>query len=88
MIWRIASLILTGAPVALIVVKGLTFALRGVGWCTRGRSTAIESTSLDLAVYLATGARETLVGLMFASLRAVPCSAYQTVSWATYIPHL
>jgi len=88
MTWRVASLVLTGSPLAILVAMGLTFTLQRVGWCERDASTVIEVVSITLALYCAIASREILVGLMLASLRSLPCSAYQTISWTAYIPHL
>ncbi|KAF8551311.1 hypothetical protein OG21DRAFT_296564 [Imleria badia] len=89
MTWRIASLILAGAPLAYIAATGLTSALSSVARLRKWDTIrVIEDAFLILGFGLAVLSRMALVGLMFASLRSVPCSAYQTVSWTTYIPHL
>ncbi|KAI9567575.1 hypothetical protein HD554DRAFT_976480 [Boletus coccyginus] len=87
MTWRVASLVLTGAPLAVVVGLGLTFTLRRVGLCGEATRTVIEAVSISFAFCLATLSRQALVGLMLASLRHLPCSAYQNISWTTYIPH-
>ena len=89
--WRLASLVLTGAPLAMLI--GLTIALQLVTLLDR------TVTGIDCSVIVARGcfvlgscaglcSRLALVGLMLASLRALPCSAYQTsISWTAYVPH-
>ncbi|KAI9567939.1 hypothetical protein HD554DRAFT_2023013 [Boletus coccyginus] len=78
--WRLASLVLTGAPLAMLT--GLTIAL-GID-C----SVIVARACFVLGSCVGLCSRLGLVGLMFASLRALPCSAYQTtISWTAYIPH-
>ncbi|KAF8548077.1 hypothetical protein OG21DRAFT_1471674 [Imleria badia] len=86
--WHIASLILTGAPLALIVVMGLLFTLISVGWCPDKQGRFFFAVFLLLGLIVAEISRIALVAVMFTSFRSVPCSAYQVVSWTTYIPHL
>ena len=80
--WRVASLCLTGAPLVVLVVIGLT---RDED---EGGKNPIRVAALTSAVLYAVACRNVLLTLMFASLRAIPCSAFQIVQWTSYIPHL
>jgi len=73
--WRVASLVLFTSPFAMIFVS----------WLER-----FGLSSDDVTYILGTAgvvARALLVGLMLASLRALPSSAYEPVNWTTFIPH-
>lgn len=78
--WRIGSLVLAAMPLVVTAEKGLVFVLRRVGWWDDTNS-SIESTFLFLSLVLAFVCRMSLVAVMFATLRSIPCSAYETVSW-------
>ncbi|KAF8548076.1 hypothetical protein OG21DRAFT_807562 [Imleria badia] len=78
--WRIGSLLLAAAPLVVTAEKGLVSVLRRVGWRDDTNS-SIESTFLFFSLALAFVCRMLLVVVMFASLRFIPCSAYETVSW-------
>ena len=87
--WRLASLFLTGAPLAMLFFFSLFF------WLGYTVMTSMKDCFDNVGfacVVLASCAglfsRLVLVGLMLASLRALPCSAYQTIAWTAYIPHL
>ncbi|KAF8551321.1 hypothetical protein OG21DRAFT_1512916 [Imleria badia] len=82
MTWRIASLIFAGSALACIVLA-FTFGCYG-------SDSQLEDPhpSLLLGLGLALLSRMVLVALIFASLRSLPSSAYQTVPWTAYIPHL
>ncbi|KAF8581885.1 hypothetical protein K439DRAFT_1392285 [Ramaria rubella] len=83
-LWRVASLIVTCAPALEI----------GLGIFTFGWSNHI-SGDLRVPVYifvfslcLYVFARVTLLVLAFTSLQSLPLSAYQSVQWTTFIPHI
>ncbi|KAF8447178.1 hypothetical protein L210DRAFT_894835 [Boletus edulis BED1] len=82
--WRIASLVLAGGPLAL-------FGMLVIGNRSRLDASRVERVGFEitfLASVLSVVSRVFLVALMIASLRALPCSAHQTVAWTSYIPHL
>jgi len=81
--WRVASLILAGAPLAMIVFC-LTLALRQRQESTRRSG----GTRVYLGIALILLSRLILLGLMFASLRSMPCSAHRNVIWTLYVPHI
>lgn len=80
-----SSLTLAGSPVILWVIVAVTdFDIINV-------PRFIKRFLNDLETYLViTGliSRLLLVGLMLASLRSLPSSAYQIIPWTSYIPHL
>ncbi|KAG6374685.1 hypothetical protein JVT61DRAFT_4054 [Boletus reticuloceps] len=84
-LWRAASLVLTGCPLVFfggwVVLYKLE--LRRCYWADKAR----DGIGLLLCA-LGLVSRVLLVALMLANLRSLPCSAYQTVSWTAYIPHL
>ncbi|KAG6374701.1 hypothetical protein JVT61DRAFT_4070 [Boletus reticuloceps] len=80
-LWRVASLVLTGSPV-FFFCAGIAVSLKD--GCAKHTGIAI----ISLVIILGVVSRLLLVALMLASLRALPCSAYQTVSWTAHIPHL
>ena len=82
-VWRVASLILAGAPLVMIILcLTLTPGRRQESTHGSGR------TWVYLGIALILLSRLILLGLMFASLRSMPCSAHQSVTWTLYIPHL
>ena len=76
--WHCASLVLVGTLLAFHVV---------IMYCG-SLADKFEDTILSITAIFAIASRGVLVALMLASLRALPCSAHQTVSWTAYIPHL
>lgn len=77
-LWRVASIVLTVTPFVFVPVFG-------------AMEDCLKSTQDYLApilVILGIISRMLLVGLMLASLRSLPPSAYQTIPWTAYIPHL
>lgn len=76
-IWRVASFALGCCPLAMAIVRWFEDSLGGLS----------DTLTYGLGTVGIT-ARVLLVGLMLASIRALPCSAYETVSWTDYIPHL
>ncbi|KAF8641491.1 hypothetical protein AX16_009943, partial [Volvariella volvacea WC 439] len=88
-LWRGSSLVLTVVPFFLAIAFASSH--------TRGRFgfgilkpieviSGLSSTFLGAPLYFA--ARIILLFLAFFSLRCLPESAYQTVKWTEYIPHI
>ncbi|KAF8843539.1 hypothetical protein BDN67DRAFT_964358 [Paxillus ammoniavirescens] len=75
--WRIASLTLISAPIIYLIVRK-----------PDGKLPEIRSVVAVGMVNIGLIARCLLLVLMLASLRDLPPSAHETVSWTTYIPHL
>ncbi|KAF8660446.1 hypothetical protein AX16_001626 [Volvariella volvacea WC 439] len=80
-LWRVSSLLLVFVP--LILAVGLTLGFR---W--RSAGPIIESFTLVVGFPLYIVARTTILFLAFASLRALPDSAYQNVKWTEFLPHI
>lgn len=78
------ALIWRGASLALAASGFVCF----VGWLSSVRDSAIEGMVIGITGSVALVSRIILVILMFLSLRALPCSAHQTIPWIQYIPHL
>ncbi|KAF8127434.1 hypothetical protein EV363DRAFT_1266966 [Boletus edulis] len=81
MLWRIASLVLAGGPLAFVGTAIISSDWKG--WAEDAR----DVIWVFLCI-LGVVSRMLLVALMLSSLRSLPCSAYQTVSWTAYVPHL
>ena len=79
-LWRVASLFLAGGPIV--------FLLFFTGTKSDGVIGNISRAFCIIAVVVGAVSRALLMGLMLASLRALPPSAYETVAWTAYIPHL
>ncbi|KAF8449455.1 hypothetical protein L210DRAFT_2664031 [Boletus edulis BED1] len=88
-LWRVASLALAGSPLAVLGVVGLGRVVENHlnGWVEKWVETVLVAFITSVYI-LSAASRLLLVALMLASLRALPCSAHQTVSWTAYIPHL
>ena len=84
-LWRVSSLTLTGSielyfltvSVATIIFGNLA---RAPGW--------LRGLGVLLPTLIGVIARACLVAAMLASLRSLPPSAYETIPWTNYIPHL
>ena len=76
-LWRVSSLVLAGGPVVF-----------GVGIMLWGISGELTNIMVALSFVYGIICRLLLVSLMLASLRSLPSSAYQTIPWTNYIPHL
>ena len=76
-LWRVSSLVLAGVP-----------AVCAVGIMLRGTDGDSALTMTTLSFVCGIICRLLLVSLMLASLRSLPSSAYQTIPWTNYIPHL
>ncbi|KAG6375917.1 hypothetical protein JVT61DRAFT_2785 [Boletus reticuloceps] len=94
-IWRVASLVLAGSSLAFLLTSPLLIATLAIPSLAALLSLLQGGSGLQLsmiivyfAAILGVASRVLLVALMLASLRALPCSAYQTVSWTAHIPHL
>ncbi|KIJ12210.1 hypothetical protein PAXINDRAFT_101330 [Paxillus involutus ATCC 200175] len=77
--WRVASLVLIAAPCVCFLAQQIDDK-----YLDADATTSIGACVLVLGVV----ARLTLLILMLVSLRDLSASAYQTVSWTSYVPHL
>jgi hypothetical protein len=84
-IWRVASLTLIATPCFLFLAE--VFEITD---STRVYYLDFDDMDITRSILLSVGvvARLVLMVLMFASLRDLPASAYETVPWTTYVPHL
>ncbi|KAF7298575.1 hypothetical protein MIND_00804200 [Mycena indigotica] len=80
--WRIAAVILTGAPVLAIGVF-LMDSMRGVDL---EKATTLVFMPFIAVIYVLT--RLILLGLPFAALRTLSPKDYFAIDWSIYIPHL
>ncbi|KIK68325.1 hypothetical protein GYMLUDRAFT_154185 [Collybiopsis luxurians FD-317 M1] len=84
-LWRIACIIVTGAPMILVVVV-FTASLnsRGFGWWAEffGYTVIV----FGIVGYIA--ARFTLIVLPFLVLRDLPQGAFKSIDWTAFIPHI
>jgi len=83
-LWRVFAILVAGTPIALTAIERLGYCLDLENdtmvlsfWCLK---------NMLLLVYAAS--RIYLIVMSFVSLRHLPESAYQTVQWANYLPHL
>jgi len=83
-IWRAAALGLTGSVLVAVIVVILV-----LSETAKHDSVTTGYYALSfLGVFSAVVCRVMLAVLMFLSLRTLPCSAHQIISWVQYIPHL
>ncbi|KAN0084437.1 hypothetical protein V8E55_007941 [Tylopilus felleus] len=87
-LWRVASLVLVAGPPASFILLGLIAGLAWGLWMDSNMSDCFGTSMLGIVFALGVVSRTLLVALMLASLRSLPPTAYQTVSWTAYIPHL
>ena len=87
-LWRVASLVLVAGPPACFILGGLIEGLVSGLRMDSDMSDCAGMSMLGIVFALGVVSRTLLVALMLASLRSLPPSAYQTISWTAYIPHL
>ncbi|TFK63989.1 hypothetical protein BDN72DRAFT_901942 [Pluteus cervinus] len=94
LLWRISSVVLVAEPFCLALEKALSFAFGDDTSVTTWRK-AVASTlfifflpSMILGPLVYILARMALLVLAFLTVRNPPSTAFQTISWTTYIPHL
>lgn len=84
-LWRMSSLTLSGSiALYFLIALGATIIFgnpaRAPGW--------LRGLGVLLPTLIGVIARACLVAAMLASLRSLPPSAYETIPWTNYIPHL
>ncbi|KAF8551324.1 hypothetical protein OG21DRAFT_1512927 [Imleria badia] len=88
--WRVASGLLTIAPLSILFGKFCTFIFKNVCCCmpfVDCLADLIDAAVLAGALSFAGICRLVLVFLMLIGLRSLPCSVYETVDWTAYVPH-
>ena len=78
-LWRVASLVLAGGSIVSFLLYFISLHIH---------DHVIFDVFWSTAFIVGIVSRALLMGLMLASLRALPPSAYETVAWTAYIPHL
>ncbi|KAK7019390.1 hypothetical protein VNI00_018103 [Paramarasmius palmivorus] len=85
LLWRISAMAVAVAPIAMGVLHGYMENL----WDES--SVLLNATVVVLVIVLSLAYavfRITLIVIAFTALRDLPSSAYQTVKWTTFIPHI
>jgi len=87
LLWKITSILITGAPIALIF-SAIFIAKEGsVSWY--GQMISYSIGFLDLALIIAyVGSRFCLLALPLLALRALPPEAFVDIDWGAFIPHI
>ncbi|KIK54381.1 hypothetical protein GYMLUDRAFT_48747 [Collybiopsis luxurians FD-317 M1] len=87
-LWRIASVIVTGAPLILLFGVYLTPAVKSLPyrWKKCLENLAVYFGIVFTTVYVL--ARVALIVLSFLTLRDLPSGAFETVKWTSFIPHI
>ncbi|KAK7024469.1 hypothetical protein VNI00_016266 [Paramarasmius palmivorus] len=84
LLWRISAVAVAVALVAMGLVHGFNEKLnKAPGWIQFIAMIIMLIPCLAYAVF-----RVSLLVIAFTALRALPSSAYQTVQWTTFIPHI
>lgn len=82
-VWRVCALIVTIAPVFIIVIASIIDAVKGRGF--------LEGFSVSLGlvfILLYCSARICLLILALIALRDLPYTTYEIPSWLIYVPHV
>jgi hypothetical protein len=90
-LWRLSSVAITGIPLALV---GFATGTRRVALALPAIDSLLTSyflsvrASVSVLYFLYVISRILLLVLCFTALRSLPPSAFQTVKWTTYLPHV
>ena len=85
LLWRISSIAITGIP---LLVAGIFFWFTAVQRRYNNPIRTILQITLFLLIFFYPISRILLLVLSLTTLRSLPPSAYQTVQWTTFIPHV
>ena len=85
LLWRISSTAITGLPLALF---GIWFFGNQLHYRDNDPVETILKTIFVLLIFLYPISRILLLVLSLTTLRSLPPSAYQTVQWTTFLPHV
>jgi hypothetical protein len=86
-VWRVASLSITGIPIALSLLI-CAYAFFNVPFRVDDNSDRLMVHAVGLASLIYTPGRLTLLILPFLGLRLLPPAAYHVVNWTSFILHL
>jgi hypothetical protein len=81
-LWRVSSVVITGAPIAAVLVWAPGRRLDSDSWVN-----VVSALILVGGAIAYTISRVSLLVLAFLSLRALPPDAYRSVQWTSLIPH-
>jgi hypothetical protein len=84
LLWRISSISITGIPLGMVVLATINIA-RGYGHINIEVLLNILAVLLSL-LYIVS--RVLLLAMSLTTLRSLPSSAFQTVEWTTFLPHV
>ncbi|KAF7973373.1 hypothetical protein HWV62_15463 [Athelia sp. TMB] len=87
-LWRASALTITAIPVPMAAAFAMfdPFGATGVGNPNLSAKMAIYCMALGGLLYIP--ARVVLLALSLSTLRNLPLSAFQTVQWTTFVPHI
>ncbi|KZP14052.1 hypothetical protein FIBSPDRAFT_921454 [Athelia psychrophila] len=85
--WRVCAIAIAAIPLPMAVAFAV-FNPFHASYRTSGFSDYAQVTCMALGALLYIPARMILLVLSFTTLRQLPLSAYQTVQWTTWIPHV
>ncbi|KAK7040655.1 hypothetical protein VNI00_009561 [Paramarasmius palmivorus] len=85
LLWRVAAVAVAAAPIVMAFLHGYEKKLWNSipDWLNNITTAIAFLLAISYAVF-----RVTLVVLAFMALRNLPSSAYQTIQWTTFIPHI
>lgn len=85
--WRACAIAIAAIPLPMAVAFAVFDPFRAT-YGTSGLYDYAQLTCMALGALLYIPARIVLLVLSFTTLRHLPLSAYQTVQWTTWIPHI
>jgi len=93
LLWRISSISITAIPLGWVVIMDVIQGRiqLGNGTVLSEYSSITRTFILRLVILLSVlyiVARVLLLVVSFTTLRSLPSSAFQTVDWATFLPHI
>jgi hypothetical protein len=77
LLWRISSITIIGIPVGIVAIGAILRHFEG-----------LFTILVILLTLLYTLSRVLLLVVSFTALRSLPSSAFQTVEWTTFLPHV
>ena len=83
LLWRISSIAITGIPLAFVGI-----AVLHDHFSSNNPFQALLFITISLLAFLYPISRIVLLVLSLTTLRSLPPSAYQTVQWTTFLPHI
>lgn len=81
LLWRMSAIAIVAIPVAMLI--GAVVRINRRHWIRR-----LSSVATIIGGIMYVSARLLLLVLSFTTLRSLPFTAYQTVEWTAFIPHI